>query len=102
MPFYSYRCENEHEITVFSTMAERKDEITCFACELTAKQMVLPPRINGGQITDKTRELLRAPFGRKRADSFKTVKDIDNALDTFKKTYGPMIGEPGRSDHDGA
>lgn len=99
MATYGYQCPNEHYWELISSWAKRKSRSKCEACGKFGSQVYHPPKVSG-PFSDKTRELLAVPFGRKKAMGFKTGKDVDRALADFDRRYKHFGLEPSHPDKD--
>lgn len=93
MPIYSYRCPDNHTFETFNTIRERQDVLPCQTCSRPARQLVTPTLVNGCMMSEKTREILSSPFGRKKAGEMREARDVEKALDNFHKRY-PYLGRP--------
>ena len=100
MPTYPYRCSENHVTELFLTLSKYQSAVPCQACGRPSQRIFTPTIINGGMITDATRKLLEAPFGRERAQGFRTVSDVDKSLKEFESKHGRHMGQSGKVSDD--
>ena len=87
MPSYPYSCDNDHSWDVFRAMKDDHGvKQYCPKCGSSGSRVYYPLEVSGS-FTDKTREILSVPFGRKKASKFKRAEDVDKALADFDRRY---------------
>ena len=88
MPSYPYKCLSNHSWDLIRSMKNApSDKQPCPKCGRTGDRQYVPIETSG-TFTQRTRDLLSVPFGRKKAQGFERAGDVDRALADFDKRYG--------------
>ena len=90
-PVYLYRCDGcGEELEKLLSLKDFQRTQECDECGKIATLVYTAHDVIGGQISDKTIDILSLPFGKQRARNFKYVKDVDKALATFNRRYSHL------------
>lgn len=99
MPSYHYKCPNSHFFHYHCGIYKHKNKRKCPECGKMGAQVLEVPQLSG-EFSQKTKDLLSVPFGRKKAQNFKKAKDVDAALADFQRRYPTLGQDPGRAEYD--
>lgn len=97
MPLYVRICTKRHTHEVYRAFSDCLKPAPCPKCLQPTEIVPQVPNISGGMISEKTRELLRVPLGRKNMERVRTVGDVDKVVGKIEKKWSHMATGLGRN-----